>query len=65
MSVFLLEGMLALAYTSVHIVSLGAVHILCQPKIGGSRPPLPPLLANNQKMAYPPSPPCHKKSEMG
>ena len=29
----------------------GAVHLLCQPKLGESRPPLPPLSARNQKMA--------------
>ena len=35
----------------------GTVHILCQPKKGGSRPPLPPLSAKSQKLAYPPLPP--------
>ena len=44
--------------------NLGAVHILCQPKMGWSRSPLPPLSAKNQKLAYPPSPPCQKKSEI-
>ena len=39
----------------------GAVYILCQPKMGGSRPPLPPLSAKNQKLAYPPLPPLSEK----
>ena len=55
-------------------IVLGAVHIWRQPKMEGSRPPLPPLSAKvrnwstpppplvrkNQKPAYPPSPPCQK-----
>ena len=35
---------------------LGAVDIWCQPKIGGSRPPLPPPCKQNQKFTYPPLP---------
>ena len=38
------------------MLALWTVYILCQPKIGGSRPPLSPLSAENQKLAYPPSP---------
>ena len=33
---------------------LGAVHILCQPKMGGSRPPLPPLSASVSIFPTPP-----------
>ena len=41
---------------------LRAVHILCQPILGVSRPPGPPLVILRHLLAYPPSPLRHPSS---
>ena len=45
-----------LVFGNIHDMKLlGAVHKLCQPKMGGSRPPLPPMSA----CQHLPNPPFH------
>ena len=53
-------------YMADSLLLRGCSHIMSAKNGGGSRPaPPPPLSVQNQKLAYPPSPPCQKKSEIG